>query len=433
MKLRLVTTGIIILLIIAGCSKKESNPVEPVAKTILKGIVQNSQLQPVSGVSIYTEPASQSVTTDQAGKYEINVITEGTYKIHAEKDGYLSEVKSNIPVKDTTEAEFLLRKLMNITGRVIDDTTGLGIEGVGISIPTLSITATSSADGSFQLSNIPEGSNIVYLKKTGYVYKTVDLYINHNEVSGYIVGVSKLFPIQMVLVEGGTFSMGDTFGDGNYPEKPAHNVTLSNFYISEYEVSQKQWIETTGYNPAKIWGDDLPVESVNWNDAYQFCNSRSELEGLQPCYTVSGNVVSCDFSASGYRLPTEAEWEYAARGGKNSQNTKYSGGSDPKEVAWFYNNSGNTTHNVGTKKSNELGLFDMSGNVWEFCWDYYSESYYSESATQNPAGPLSGENRVLRGGAWTDDMVFNKVYYRNYYGQRDRGTNVGVRLVRKAG
>lgn len=432
MKLRLLIIASFSVLFFSGCSKKDSNPVEQAPKTLLTGTVQDAQTLPLGGVAVYTEPATQTATTDQNGKFIIDAIADGSYKVHAEKSGYLSEVKTNIGVKDTTVVQFMLRKFVNISGKVIDDTTGAGIEAVKISIPSIGFETVTASDGSFSISNIPEGFNLVYLSKTGYAYLRYDLNVSRTESAGYVIGVSKLHPISMIYVEGGSFMMGDTFGDGNFPEKPAHNVTLSNFYISAYEVTQKEWIETIGYNPAKFWTEENPVESVSWNDAYQFCNSRSLLEGLQPCYTITGSAVSCDFSANGYRLPTEAEWEYAARGGKNSGNTKYSGSSDPKEVAWFYNNSGNTTHPVGTKKANELGILDMSGNVWEFCWDFYGENYYSQSPSLNPTGPAEGQFRVLRGGAWTDDMVFNKVYYRNYYGQRDRGTNTGVRLVRKA-
>ncbi len=429
MKLHIIILGLI-LAIVWGCNNEETNPVGQEKVTILSGTVSDASLIPLSGVNIFTEPATKNVTSDASGKFEIKNLSPGNYKVHAEKTGFLSEIISNVTLKDTVNLKFLLRNLLTISGRVIDDTTGLAIEGVQISIPSISFQTTTLNDGSFQITDIPVGANIIYLKRTGYCYTRKDLYINYNETSGYSLSISALTPVQMIYVQGGTFMMGDTFGDGNFPEKPAHNVTLSDFFISQFEVTQKQWIETEGINPAKFWNENYPVESVSWTNAYEFCNSRSELEGLTPCYKVQGNSVTCDFNANGYRLPTEAEWEYAARGGVNSINTKYSGSNDPKDVAWFYNNSNNTTHPVGSKKPNELGIYDMSGNVWEFCWDYYNDNYYSESPQSNPTGPAQGQLRSLRGGSWTDDMVFNKIYYRSFYGQRDRGTNVGIRLVR---
>lgn len=420
---------IIALVAIFACSKKESSVTES-NRIVLTGTILDAQLLPISGVKISTEPVSKSTTTDQSGKFELIDINPGNYKVRAEKTGYLTETK-DVVVKDTAKVQILLRNLITISGKIIDDSTGNFLDNVLISIPSLSYQTLTKSDGSFIINSIPVGSNLIYLKRNGYSYTHKELYVKINETTGYDLSISRLSDIQMILVEGGTFKMGDTFGDGNFNEKPAHDVTLTSFLISKYEVTQKQWTETIGTNSSKFWGDYLPVESVSWTDAIQFCNSRSELEGLKPCYTISGNQVTCDFNANGYRLPTEAEWEYAARGGKNSGNYKYSGSIDSKEVAWFYNNSNNITHPVGTKKANEIGIYDMSGNVWEFCWDFYSDTYYSLSPLKDPLGPSQGESRSLRGGSWTDDMVFNKVYYRSYYSQRQRGTNVGFRIVRK--
>ena len=151
---------------------------------------------------------------------------------------------------------------------------------------------------------------------------------------------------------------------------------------------------------------NLPVEKVSWYDAVKFCNKKSERDGLTPCYSGSGSNVSCNFSANGYRLLTEAEWEYAARGGPESRGYKYSGSSNPDEVAWYRDNLGIKTHQVGIKKANELGLYDMSGNVYEWCWDMYDDGYYRNSPTSNPKGPSSGKYRVLRGGSWSDDTRY---------------------------
>jgi formylglycine-generating enzyme len=177
---------------------------------------------------------------------------------------------------------------------------------------------------------------------------------------------------EMVFVEGGTFQMGSNVGD--LDEKPVHQVTVSDFYIGKYEVTQKEWVEIMGSNPSHFKGDNLPVEKVSWFDAIEYCNKRSVQEGLNPVYSINGNTSPSDWTngkivanwdADGYRLPTEAEWEYSARGGNKSRGFTYSGSNTIGEVAWYRDNSGRKTNSVGQKKPNELGIYDMTGNVWE--------------------------------------------------------------------
>ncbi|MBC8384853.1 MAG: SUMF1/EgtB/PvdO family nonheme iron enzyme [Candidatus Cloacimonetes bacterium] len=231
-------------------------------------------------------------------------------------------------------------------------------------------------------------------------------------------------PDNMIFVQGGTFQMGSN--DGGSDEKPVHTVTVSDFYIGKTEVTQKEWKEVMGAstslnNPSYFKGDDLPVENVSWYDAVEFCNKKSEKEGLEKCYSGSGKNTKCDFSKNGYRLPTEAEWEYAARGGVsaslNNRNggNKYAGSNNVKDVAWYFDNSGSKTHPVGTKQPNELGIYDLSGNVWEWCSDRYDENYYKNSPQNNPQGPSSGKSRVLRGGSWDSGDYCCRFVYRGSY------------------
>ena len=198
----------------------------------------------------------------------------------------------------------------------------------------------------------------------------------------------------MVAVEGGTFQMGapDSDTDAETYEKPQHAVTLSDFYIGETEVTQALWKAVTGSNPSNIVGDKLPVEKVSWEDCQAFITKLNAMTGQT------------------FRLPTEAEWEYAARGGKKSQGCMYSGSNDIDLVAWYFDNSVNT-HEVGTKAANELGLFDMSGNVYEWCQDWYGD--YSSEAQTNPTGSETGSYRVLRGGGCGYFAWFCRVSYRN--------------------
>jgi formylglycine-generating enzyme required for sulfatase activity len=225
--------------------------------------------------------------------------------------------------------------------------------------------------------------------------------------------------------------MGSNNGNGD--EKPVHTVTVKSFSMGKYEVTQKEYQEIMGTNFSYFKGDNLPVETVSWFDAVEYCNKRSELEGLTPAYTISGTgdsrTVTWNRNANGYRLPTEAEWEYAAKGGnKDPMVYEYSGSNSAGTVAWYKDNSGSSTQPVGGKAPNSLGLYDMSGNVNEWCWDRY-ESYSSGSQT-DPSGASSGADRVFRGG-WCSSSaggVRSAVRY-NFY-PSGIGHIIGFRLVR---
>jgi formylglycine-generating enzyme required for sulfatase activity len=234
-------------------------------------------------------------------------------------------------------------------------------------------------------------------------------------------------PDNMVLVEGGTFEMGSA--NGLDDEKPVHQVRISSFYMSKYEVTQQEYQAVMGINPSNFKGDNLPVEQVSWYEAIEYCNKLSVKEGLTPAYRGSGDSVVCDFKASGYRLPTEAEWEYAAKGGsKEIMVYEYSGSNSVDAVAWHPGNSGGTMHPVGSKIPNSLGLYDMTGNVWEWCWDRY-ESYASGNQT-DPMGASSGSNRVLRGGCWNYGDKGLRSASRHNLMPSNRYNTLGFRLLR---
>jgi formylglycine-generating enzyme required for sulfatase activity len=205
---------------------------------------------------------------------------------------------------------------------------------------------------------------------------------------------------EMVVVPAGSFLMGSRYG--REEEAPVHKVWVDAFLIDRHEVTQAEF-EALGKieafpNPSHFQGADLPVEQVTWPQAARYCNARSRREGLQPCY--NEDTGACDFRASGYRLPTEAEWEYACRAGTESE---YSFGGEPRQLgdfAWFAGNSARKTHPVGRKKPNPWGLLDMHGNVAEWCQDVYDPGYYQASTEKNPRGPEDGKEYVLRGGSW---------------------------------
>ena len=217
----------------------------------------------------------------------------------------------------------------------------------------------------------------------------------------------------MAYVQGSTFTMGATSeqgSDAEDDEKPAHSVTLSSYYIGKTEVTQELWQAVMGNNPSRFKGNRKPVECVSWDDCQTFISKLNSLTGKK------------------FRLPTEAEWEFAARGGIKSQGYKYSGSNTLGDVAWYEENSGDTTHDVGTKSPNELGLYDMNGNVWEWCSDWYGDKYYSSSPSNHPTGPSSGAYRVLRGGSWYSIANLCRSSDRGGSTPVDRGDNMGLRL-----
>lgn len=216
----------------------------------------------------------------------------------------------------------------------------------------------------------------------------------------------------MVYVSGGTFTMGGTSEQGSDAyddEKPTHSVTLSSYYICKYEVTQALWRAVMGNNPSNFKGDNLPVECVSWDDCQTFINRLNSYTGRN------------------FRLPTEAEWEFAARGGNYSRHYKYSGSNYISDMAWYDGNSSNRTHPVGTKQANELGLYDMSGNVWEWCSDWYGS--YSSYSQNDPTGPNSGSNRVKRGGSWSSSAGICRSSHRVDGSPGGRDYRLGLRLV----
>lgn len=249
----------------------------------------------------------------------------------------------------------------------------------------------------------------------------------------------------MVYVKGRTFKSNGS----NYTET---SMTLSDFYIGKYEVTQAEWANVMGSNPSAFKGDQLPVEMVSWYDAVEYCNKRSIQEGLKPFYNIDKDhkdpnninendqikwTVTVNQGANGYRLPTEAEWEYAASGGLDGKGFKYSGSNKAEDVAWYWRNAGdkylsgdwnwpviesnhNRTKPVGTRKSNELGLYDMSGNVREWCWDWYGDGTVRQG----------GSFRVVKGGGWIGDISNTEVSFRGKFDPNGFGPDQGFRVVR---
>jgi len=269
---------------------------------------------------------------------------------------------------------------------------------------------------------------------------------------------------EMILVKGGPFMLGDTAGDAD--ERPAHRVVLRDFYIAKTEVTLAQFdtfIRATAYRTDAERGDgsyawtplgwnkkaglnwrcdekgtlrpagsgEYPVLHVSWNDAARYCNWLSEKAGLQPVYLFGADSVSVGLLANGYRLPTEVEWEYAAAGGRERKPFIFSGSENLYEVAWYAGNARRGAHPVGLKKANALGMFDCTGNVWEWCQDWYSGGYYAQTRDSlHATGPETGTMRVVRGGSWSNNPKHCRLSNRSSRFMDARDCNLGFRVVR---
>ena len=343
-------------------------------------------------------------------------LSPGTYLVEARKDGCRSASTTVTLAKQQTET-VTLPALQQLFGSLMVD-----YEPVDADV-YLDNRLLGKSPNVF--TNIQTGKHSIKISKAGYADYSGSVTIEENRqasvrgslsksssISGTVVPITvNGVTFNMIRVDGGTFTMGAT-AEMTTPrdnEKPTHQVRLSTYYIGETEVTQALWQAVMGRNPSKFKGDNLPVEQVSWDACQNFIKKLNEMTGRT------------------FRLPTEAEWEFAARGGNKSKHTRYSGSKDIDDVAWYDGNSGNKTHPVKTKKANELGIYDMSGNVWEWCQDYYGS--YSSTSQTNPTGPDSGEDRVNRGGSWYYYDVYCRSSNRNYYTRYGTYNFLGLRLV----
>lgn len=402
--------------------------VEKVTKSIqLESVMASITLScGTPGASLYVNDQLRSSTSQWTG-----TLNAGSYLVEARKEGYYS-------AKQTVTLAQKENKSVNIPAL----TARVG----NIDVSYKPVNCEVWVDGK-KLGTSPDvfkgvmvGSRKVTLKKEGYVDKVVTAEVKEGEttvISGALekiasdvvvagsgvsngtstsVGGTLEFNVNgvkfvMVPVPGGTFTMGATAEQDRYAasdEKP-HSVTLSSYYMGQTEVTQDLWTAVMGSNPSNFKGTNLPVEQVTWIDCQTFITKLNSVTGKR------------------FRLPTEAEWEYAARGGNKSRGYKYSGSNDVGSVAWYVVNSREKTHPVATKSPNELGIYDMSGNVYEWCQDWYGS--YSSSAQTNPEGAASGSYRVFRGGSWGRYAEFCRSSHRNSHAPSYRSIFLGLRLV----
>ena len=356
------------------------------------------------GLVIETEPAGAMI--DIGGRMygltptTITELLPGEYNVVLSKPGYTGITKRVKIVDDqSTTLEVRLYKGKEI----IINTEPSGAQ-VYIGDSLLGVTPLKAL--------MDFGESIVKITKGDF--STVEtIVVNPSGQSAFNIKLKETndpFESQMVFVKGGTFTMGDTFGDGKKEEKPTHTVTVKDFYISKNEITQNQWENLMGSNPSHFAGcGNCPVERVNWDEVQEFIVKLNLLTGKK------------------YRLPTEAEWEYAARGGSLSKGYRYSGSNNINNVAWYTVNSSNKTQPVGQFPPNELGLYDMSGNVWEWCNDWMAN--YSSKSESNPQGPETGELRVVRGGSWFGYIGGNRVSARGADDPANGRSYLGFRLA----
>ncbi len=327
-----------------------------------------------------------------------------------------------------------IRPAMVTNVLAIDAETGK-IGEIGNTLPARAIPFGSNP-GKPQASLVTGGDQV---SKAPVISNTLGKTYRNGEV------VKEVNGLELVYVKGGAFIPGNS---RNSSKKKVTNriAAVNDFLIGKYEVTQEQWVQLMGFNPS-TFNTCLrcPVENVDWYEAVEFCNKLSEQAGLMPYYTIDkktkdpGNkkkkdikkyTIRLNANANGYRLPTEIEWEYAAKGGLDTTTFVYSGDNDLNKVGWYKNNSNFQTHLVGQKQANKLGIHDMSGNVWEWCWDWFDKDYYKSRSTNHQTGPTEGTQRVIRGGSWFILADGANVNYRDGTVPYRHVASVGFRVVR---
>ena len=418
----------------SGSFVVSSGDMTPVSVSLLSAMASVSITCPTPAVSLYVDKKAVG-NSPWSGS-----LKEGMHLVEVRKSGYRSQQKT-IQLAQQQKLDVTFGELVAIQGNLSVNYKPFGAD--------VYVDGKKLGQSPRVFNGLLVGNHQVEVRKDGYATDRKSVSISEGQTAsitgtlvsnavassssntlGYSSGSSSMasgsntisipvkdgISIDMAKVEAGTFMMGatsemkDSYDDPDSDEKPVHQVTLTNdYYMGKYEVTQALWQAVMGSNPSNFKGDNLPVEEVSWNDCLEFISKLISLTGRN------------------FRLPTEADWEYAARGGKKSRSYQYSGSSNISDVAWYDGNSVNKTHPVGTKQANELGIYDMTGNVWEWCSEWYG--FYSSSSQTNPTGADSGSSRVFRGGSWYGNARYCRLSFRDCTPPDCRGYNLGLRLA----
>jgi formylglycine-generating enzyme required for sulfatase activity len=389
--------------------------------TVLDFAVSGISAQEMKGVIGYL-----SIALFKTGRYTVIDMTQ--------RDTLLKELAFSVSGCSDEACQLEIGRMLTAEMIVVGDITKLGSRYLLTArmLETETARTLNAADGSYaslddlvvDLANF--GRQLV--GASGNVETATSRTTGHVDVSTVAPSRPPVSLRGEIYVKGGVFRMGSDTGASD--EEPVHEVQVSDLFMMKYEVTQKDYAALMGKNPASgvDAGDSYPVCNVSWYEAVAYANRLSERDGLKPSFSVNGRIVSCDFSASGWRLPTEAEWEWAARGGNLSRGYAYAGSMDGDSVAWYSSNSGYKTQPVGSKAANELGLYDLSGNVWEWCWDWHGS--YSSGPQTDPTGAASGSYRAIRGGSWRYDASYARTACRGIGDPAAGSVGLGFRLVR---
>ena len=404
----------------SGSFTISSSDMTPINVSLVSAMATVSVTCPTPAVSLYVDKKSVGMIPWTGS------LKEGMHLIEVKKEGYRSQQRT-INLSQQQKLDVAFNELAAIQGNLSVNYKPFGAD---VYVDGKKVGQTPRV-----FNGIMVGSHKVEIKKDGYGTdsKTVSIlegqtvslsgvFTTHTSSSvssgSSLTGNTITIPVKdgisidMIRVEAGTFTMGATaeMKNPNDDEKPTHRVTLTNdYYIGKYEVTQALWQAVMGKKTSKFKWYNLPVEQVSWDACQKFISKLNRITGKT------------------FRLPTEAEWEYAARGGNKSRGYQYSGSNNLSDVAWYGDNSGNKTHAVGTKQPNELGIYDMSGNVREWCQDWYG--VYSSSSQVNPTGANSGSYRVFRGSSWLGSAWGCRSCFRSYNSPDYRGSDLGLRLV----
>ena len=406
----------------SGSFTISNSDMTPISVSLVSAMATVSVTCPTPAVSLYVDKKSVG-TIPWTGS-----LKEGMHLIEAKKEGYRSQQRT-INLSQQQKLDVAFAELATVQGNLSVNYKPFGAD--------VYIDGNKVGQSPRVFNGLLVGNHKVEIKKDGYGTESKQVNILEGQtatLAGMLstnttvptstgstllgntitIPVKKGISIDMVRVEAGTFTMGATqemkYPDYDYDEKPTHQVTLTNdYYIGKYEVTQALWQAVMGSNPSKFKGDNLPVENVSWKDCQGFLSKLNNTTGKT------------------FRLPTEAEWEYAARGGKKNRGYLYSGSNNISDVAWYSDNSDNKTHAVGSKQANELGIYDMSGNVYEWCQD--RKGSYSSSSQVNPTGAASGSYRVRRGGYWSSSARYCRSSDRSSSSPGYRDFDLGLRLV----